>query len=1552
MSRRESSKESTTMNHSPTTASVSRSLRRRTVRVSLALACAIGAGFVLSAAPASARLFHQQEGSIDGAERPTLGAFVRSLPSIAVDQSNGDVWVAEAKHCGFVGCTGNNAVDKFNPKGEYVGVQLTGSSTPQGEFSFGPFTAIAVDNTASGPNRGDLYVSDIGHGVVDRFSSSGTFKCQITGKKPVSAEEIAHECNGAAGSLTPDGSIKPSGLAVDSSGDLYVADHAHNVIDVFGPAGEYKKQITDFHLSNLTTIALDSAGNLYATNLYQNVVKFDSSGSFVEVFDENEPVGVGVDPTNSHVYVGETRNSEKLIAEYDASGAPITVTVPPQTGQGFSSLAVNASTGNLYASQYEEESPAKVLIYGPDVVVPNVTTHAATAVEASSATLHGHLDPDGVHGGGEITSCRFEYGPTTSYGNTASCVPPPGYASPVDVSANIEGLQHSSTYHFRLEAANANAVPSTGEDETFTTSGPPTVDREAAEGGMTSAKFVASINPWGNDTTCQLQYVDEATFQESQWQNAKAVPCSPEDLGQGFGDVTAKLKVTGLAHHTTYHYRFLATSKAGLFDDPGSTFETYGIDKYLFEDLKSSRGGHPIVVGGTYQWEEWEAGEPEPQAGAHPDEVVTTIDLSSTAMFSFGEESVSTGFTVLNTKDFKVDLPPGLIGNPGAVAKCSRFLVDEEQCPGDTQVGILELWIDYPPQHFPPPGGDVPRLRPPEYAQPLSNLTPSGRYPAEFGAFIEGAAGAWINFHLRTGGDYGVTADSLNIASLGVPEKVRVRVWGVPADPAHDAQRKCTNGHGGLTQGCPSDLPPKPLLTNPTSCAGPYTSTAAVDSWQEPGEFLKATTEVSGFTGCNRLEFKPTLKALPTTNVADSPSGLEVDLHVPQPESCEPGPPVSCGTAEADLKDTKFVLPPGLVVNPASASGLAACSSAQIELHGPEPAQCPDASKIGRVEVNTPLIGHPLPGAVYVATPYDNPFNSLLAIYVAINDPETGVVVKLAGKVEPDPVTGQLTTTFNETPQAPFEDFKVDLFGGSRGVLRTAPTCGTYESKSVLTPWSAPESGPPATWSDPFQITSAPGGGACPANAAGEPNSPSFSAGTETPTAGSYSPFVLRLHREDDSQELKGINTVLPPGLTAKLAGVAECPDSAIEAAQHKTGRGEQESSSCPAGSEVGTVSVGAGAGPAPYVAQGRVYLAGPYKGAPFSLAIVTPAVAGPYDLGDVVVRAGLYVNPETAQVTVKSDPIPTILQGVLLDVRTIVVRVGRPDFTLNPTDCEKMSVGGEALSVLGQSVVLSAPFQVGGCEALGFKPRFSVSTSGKTSRANGAGLHVVLTYPSAPQGTQANIKSVHVELPKALPSRLSTLNHACVDSVFNQNPAACPPRSPVGYARAMTPVLSVPLEGPAYFVSHGGQKFPELIVVLQGDGITIDLHGETFISKAGITSSTFHTVPDQPITSFELTLPQGPNSALAANGNFCAATKTVLVKRRVTVRVKGHKKTVTRNVKTTVTAPLLMPTAFTAQNGAVLRQNTKISVLGCSKAKKKPKSKKPRHRKSGKRRH
>jgi hypothetical protein len=674
-------------------------------------------------------------------------------------------------------------------------------------------------------------------------------------------------------------------------------------------------------------------------------------------------------------------------------------------------------------------------------------------------------------------------------------------------------------------------------------------------------------------------------------------------------------------------------------------------------------------------------------------------------------------------------------------------------------------------------------------------------------------------------------------------------------------------------------------------------------------------------TECSALGFTPSIEVQPETTASDSPTGLHVDLRVPQSEDL-------ATLAEANLKDAVVTLPEGMVINPSRADGLQGCSSAQVDLHGAGPANCPDASKVGSVEVDTPLLERSLPGSVYIASQGDNPFHSLLAIYVVVEG--QGVIVKIAGHVEPDPVTGQLRTTFQENPQLPFEDFKLDFFGGSRSALSTPATCGTYTTTTDLTPWSAPE-GANAFPSSVLHINAGASGTPCANTPADEPNHPRFVAGTLTSSAGSYSPFVLKLTRDNGSQTLEGLNVLMPPGLTGKLAGIALCSQAQIETAEHTPGRVEQSNPSCPATSQVGTVSVGAGSG-APFYAQGHAYLAGPYKGAPFSLAIVTPAVAGPFDLGTVVVRSALNIDPHTAQVTVKSDPLPTILQGIPLDIRSIAVSIDRPQFTLNPTSCEPMTISATAIAQSSEAV-LTTPFQATSCGSLPFKPSLTASTTGKTSKASGASFAVRVTQNPG----EANIHKVSLTLPLALPARLTTLQKACTEAQFNTNPAGCPEGSIIGTATAHTPLLNSPVAGPAYLVSHGGAAFPDVEFILQGEGVEIVLDGKTDIKK-GITYSKFETVPDAPITNFETILPQSPHSALAANKNLCA-TKIVTVKKRVTTHHHGHITHVLRTTKKQVPVPLTMPTTITAQNGAVLTQNTRIAVTGC------PKKTEPAHK-------
>jgi hypothetical protein len=650
--------------------------------------------------------------------------------------------------------------------------------------------------------------------------------------------------------------------------------------------------------------------------------------------------------------------------------------------------------------------------------------------------------------------------------------------------------------------------------------------------------------------------------------------------------------------------------------------------------------------------------------------------------------------------------------------------------------------------------------------------------------------------------------------------------------------------------------------------------------------------------------------------MAESSSGLEVSLVVPQTWDS----PFTLATS--NVKDTRVTLPLGYTVNPSAGSGLVGCTPAQYEAEtssSPPGAGCPAESKLGKVKIETPVLAETIEGNVYLAQPYDNrpefgtpehPGGSLLALYIVAKAPDRGIIIKAAGKVEPNETTGQLVTTFDNTPQQPFSRLTLELKQGQTSPLVSPPTCGSYTVLGELTPWSAPLE--PRFLSNSFQIERGVHGGPCPAGGT-PPLHPSVITGTTNNAAGAYSPFYLRIDREDGEQELTRFSTVMPPGLTGNLSGIPFCPDAAIEAARSRTGQQELSEPSCPAASKVGHTLVGAGVGSVLAWTPGSVYLAGPYHGAPLSLVSVTSATVGPFDLGTVVIRFALRINPITAQVEVDatgSDPIPHIIKGIVVHVRDIHTYIDRPNFIIDPTSCGHMQIantitgaGADPANPADQQPVnVTSAFQAADCQSLAFKPTFKVSTSGKTSRANGASLSVKLTYPNAPQGSQANISKVKVDLPKQLPSRLTTLQKACTAAQFNANPAGCPAASVVGHAKAITPLIPVPLEGPAYFVSHGGEAFPSLIVVLQGYGITIDLVGSTFISKSGITSSTFKTVPDQPVTSFELTLPEGKFSALAANGNLC-------------------------------TSKLAMPTAFVAQNGAVIKQSTPIAVTGCAPA-------------------
>ena len=652
------------------------------------------------------------------------------------------------------------------------------------------------------------------------------------------------------------------------------------------------------------------------------------------------------------------------------------------------------------------------------------------------------------------------------------------------------------------------------------------------------------------------------------------------------------------------------------------------------------------------------------------------------------------------------------------------------------------------------------------------------------------------------------------------------------------------------------------------------------------------TAHVQGpvLAGCAHPAFdaaNPQVTISPDTASADTPAGLTAEVKMNQEGLTNPE-----GIAPATLRDTKVTLPEGLAINPGQAAGLAACQTAESAIGTEGTPSCPLASKVGTVQIASPLLEDKLEGDVYVLQ--SNPPHLQLLV-AASGD---GVNLKLVGNAELDEATGRLVTTFNETPPLPFTDFKLTFSGGARAALATPARCGSYQTLSDLTPWTSPFE-PDALESGVFQVSSGPGGAAC---APTLPFGPELVAGASTDQAGGFTQFSLQLTRADGQQRVSSLQFKTPPGLLGMIRKVPLCPEP-------QASQGE-----CPAASQIGHTVVEAGPGPYPLVVPqpgqppAPIYLTGGYKGAPYGLTVKVPLVVGPFVLQTQVVRAKIEVDRHTAQLTITTDPIPAIVDGIPTDLRAIDAEIDRPEFMFNPTNCAPMSFSGTATSTESATAALASRFQVGSCQSLAFKPGFKVSTSGRTSKLNGASLDAKVTYPTPTPGanqasSQANIAYVKVSLPKQLPSRLTTLQKACLAAVFNANPTNCPAASVVGVVRANTPVLPVQLTGPVYFVSNGGEAFPNLVMVLQGYGVSVDLVGDTFISKAGVTSSTFNTVPDVPILSFELYLPEGRYSALGANGNLCKSR-------------------------------LVMPTMFKAQNGAVLKQNTKIAVTGCPKAK------------------
>jgi hypothetical protein len=861
------------------------------------------------------------------------------------------------------------------------------------------------------------------------------------------------------------------------------------------------------------------------------------------------------------------------------------------------------------------------------------------------------------------------------------------------------------------------------------------------------------------------------------------------------------------------------------------------------------------------------------QAGGHPYEATTSITFDS---FTAEEGGV---YPNKDVKDISVALPPGFIVNPAATPKCEESELEvvgplnvllNPTCPAATQVGTvsLDLAVQF---------GEV--------TLPVYNVVPPPGRPAQLAFNVLGQEVVHLFPTVRGGSDSGITADIVNAAQTDPFSATTLTLWGVPSDPSHNAQRgqNCFHLEGSETAACfqgglGTGLPEKALLSNPTACSGPQTTTLEADPWADPGVFDTAgfvshdnESNPIGITECESVPFSPTITVQPTSAAADSPTGLNVDVHLPQEGLESPK-----GLATAALRKAVVTLPEGMSVNPSSATGLSACTPAQIGLLGTDFAQpnpihftdaaaaCADSSKIGTVEISTPLLEEPLKGSVYLAQQTANPFGSLLAVYIVAEG--QGIVLKLPGKVTTNAQTGAVTATFDNNPQLPFEDLHVEFFGGSKASLLNPPACGEYATQSELSPWSGTA---PVSSTSSFEITSGPNGQPCPKGGF----DPKLSAGTTNPVAGNYSPFVLKLSREDGTERLSTITAKLPKGLLAKLKGIPYCPEAALAGipTAEGTGAGQLASPACPAASQVASVSVGTGAGPSPfYVNTGRAYLAGPYKGAPLSLAIVTPALAGPFDLGNVVVRTALRVDPETAQVTAVSDPLPTILHGIPLDLRDVRVDVERPGFTRNPTSCDPMQVAATITGVGGGSAAPSDRFQVGSCERLKFAPRLSLQLKGGTARND---YQQLTAHLQAKKG-EADIARVSVALPSSEFLAQNHINTVCTRVQFAAD--QCPKGSIYGYAEAKTPLLDKPLKGPVYLRSSS-HPLPDLVAALKGQ-IEIDLSGRIDSVDGGI-RTVFQAVPDAPVSSFTLRMKGGQKSLLVNSTDLCRQANRATVK-------------------------------------------------------------------------
>jgi hypothetical protein len=862
-----------------------------------------------------------------------------------------------------------------------------------------------------------------------------------------------------------------------------------------------------------------------------------------------------------------------------------------------------------------------------------------------------------------------------------------------------------------------------------------------------------------------------------------------------------------------------------------------------------------------------EAGDPVTEAGTHPFGITTTLFVDRENIPAGGpcktagaECETPTG----QMRDLRVTLPPGFIGNQTAVPRCAGAdfatidkSVSQPACDDSTAIGVTGVQAEFDPIEVGRPF--------PFYYVPVYNLAPPPGAAAKFGFIVQNVP-VTTEIFVSKSFPYNLEARLHNTSQALLFYGAELTIWGNPADSVHDPIRgHCIDALAsvGFTKGeikslgnCPAGIAEEALITVPRSCQGTLTTPFEGFSWQEPGDLSVATAQTPGMdpASCAALEFDPTLTSSPTATEGESPTGLNVGIEVADPGLLDPE-----GTAKADIARTVLRLPEGMSLNTSAAKGLEACSRAQLDSASLTSYGCPAASKVGSAEIETPLLDQPLEGALYVASQDDNPFGSLFAVYLVIRNEELGVLVKQPGRIDLSE-SGRVTTVFEDLPQFPLSSVAVHLRSGPQAPLLAPRECRSYEIEAELTPSSG---GAPVAAKPAFTISTGPGGGACLTGP--RPFGPGFAAGTLNNTAGSYSPLFMHITRQDGEADITRLDTVLPAGVVAKIAGLGRCSDAAIAAAKARSGRSELASPSCPATSAIGRVEAGAGTGSELTYVGGRIYLAGSYAGNPLSVVVITPAVAGPFDLGNVVLRLALRLNPISARAEIDgsaSDPIPTILKGVPLHLRDLRVFADRPNFTLNATNCNPLATQATLWS-LATPFGASDRYQASNCGALAYKPKLTLKLLGATKRGSFPRVRSTLV----PRPGDANTAQAVVTMPPSVQIENAHINNPCTRVQFDAN--ACPKASILGKARAYTPLLDQPLEGPVYFRSNGGEReLPDLVADLNGQ-FRVILVG--FIDTKGKRlRTTFANVPDAPVTRFELNLSGGKKGLLVFNRGIC----------------------------------------------------------------------------------